>query len=160
MSHFLGSKKIRTVLWILGSLIVLMLVFGIGIGVGYDRANFGSHFGQNYYHNFYGGPATGSMPYGMGPAPMSEHGIAGTVIDISSSTVSVKDPNNNEHSIVISSATVIRKDSDTINIWGIQLQDQLVVIGDPDDQGQVIARFVRVFSPSSSIIPLPAQQIN
>lgn len=153
MSHFLESKKIRIVLWILGSLIILLLIFGIGIGVGYDRANFGSHFGENYYHNFYGAPATGSMPYGMGPAPMSEHGIAGTVIDISSSTISVKDSNNNEHSIVVLPATVIRRDTATIKITGIQLQDQIVVIGDPNDEGQVIARFVRVFSPSSPIPP-------
>jgi hypothetical protein len=151
MSHFLESKKIRTALWVLGSLIVLLVIFGLGISVGYDRANFGSHFEQNYYHDFYGGPATGSAQYAMGPAPMAEHGIAGAVIDVTSSTISVEDSNNNEHSITVSSGTVIREDNATIGTGDIKIDDQVVVIGEPNAQGQVDARFIRVFTSSSSI---------
>jgi hypothetical protein len=156
MSNFLESKKIRVILIVLASLIILLVVFGLGITIGYDRANFASHFDQNYYRNFYGnGVATGS--YGMGPAPTDAHGITGTVIDLSSSTISVEDPGNDEHSIAVSSGTVIREVSNTIGINDIKLGDQIDVIGEPNDQGQIDARFIRVFSASSSI-PMPQGQ--
>jgi len=48
MSNFLESRKIRTVLYILGGVILLFVVFGLGITVGYDRAGFAAGFDQNY----------------------------------------------------------------------------------------------------------------
>jgi hypothetical protein len=148
MSNFLESKKIKIVLIVLASLIVILVVFGLGITIGYDRANFTSHFDQNYYHNFNPGAPAG---------PMSEHGISGTVIDVSSSSISVQDPANNEHSIAIAPDTVIREMDNTILITDVKIGDQIVVIGEPNPQGQVYARFIRVFAASSSM-PTPQGQ--
>lgn len=134
-------------IWVLASLIVLLVVFGLGITIGYDRASFASRFDQNYYHNFT--PGAGLVP--SGPAPIGDHGITGSVIDVSTSTISVQDQNNNEHSITIASGTVIRETNNTIQISDIKIGDQIVVIGEPNPQGQVLARFIRVFTTSSSI---------
>jgi hypothetical protein len=151
MSNFLESKKVKVVLLILGSLIVLLLVFGLGITIGYDRANFTSNFDQNYYRNFNAGMPGGPMGSTMTPVPVNEHGIFGTVIDVSTSTISVKDQSNNEHSIEVSSGTIIREMNDMILVTDIKIGDQLVVIGEPNPQGQVYARFIRVFTASSSM---------
>lgn len=147
MSKFLESKRIRIVIWVLASLIVLLVVFGLGITIGYDRASFASRFDENYYHNF----IPGAGPAAMNQAPMGEHGITGAVIDVSTSTISVEDQNNNEHSITVASGTVIRETNNTIQITDIKTGDQIVVIGEPNPQGQVLARFIRVFTTSSSI---------
>jgi Domain of unknown function (DUF5666) len=148
MSNFLHSSKTKTVLIILGSIVLLLVVFGFGIAVGYYHAIFASRFGQNYYHNFYGGTP--------GLAPMNEHGIVGTVIDVSSSSISVSDQGNNEQSVAILGNTVIRDVNNTITVSGIIPGDQVTVIGEPNTEGQIQARFIRVFDASSSL-PQPPE---
>jgi hypothetical protein len=73
------------------------------------------------------------------------HGVAGEVIDVSSSSISVKDTHGNEQSIAIASGTPIREMDDMILISDIQPGDSVTVIGEPNDEGQVEARFIRVF---------------
>ena len=160
MSNFLESKKIRAVLWILGGLILLFTAFGMGITVGYDRAGFASGFDRNYYRMFFGGPPgyaftapAGSMPASM---PMAIHGVVGTVIDIGTSTISVENQNSAERSVVVPSGTDIRTSGGGIAIGDIAIGDTIAVIGAPNDQGQIVARFIRVF-PASSSIPMPQQ---
>jgi hypothetical protein len=144
MSHILESKKVRMVLYILGGLIILFVVFGFGIAVGYQRAGFAMGFDRNYYRNFYGvspGVASGTM---APPVPVAGHGVVGTIIDLSSSTISLTDQSNNEHSIAISSGTVIRDGDSDSAISGMAVGDQIAVIGEPDSNGQIDARFIRI----------------
>lgn len=155
MNNLLESKKVRMMLITLASLITLLVVFGFGITVGYDRASFSSHFEENYYRNFNGGTTGGMMGYSMGPMPMSEHGIVGTVLDVIGSMISVQDSVNNEHSVTISSGTVIREGDENIFISNIKSGDHIIVIGEPNPQGQIRARFIRIFNASSTILPIP-----
>jgi hypothetical protein len=150
MNNLLESKVVRTVLWILGGVIVLFVAFGLGIAVGANRARFAAGFDDNYYHNFYGAQGGGGPMGSSMPPPLATHGIVGTVIDLESPLISVKDQANNEQSVQISSGTVIREGGDTIMIGDIMIGDQIAVIGDPNDQGQVVARFIRVFPAASS----------
>jgi hypothetical protein len=155
MKNLLASKTIRAVIIILGGLIILFLVFGLGVSVGYRRAGFAANFDQNYYHDFYGTTSTG--PAGMGGrVMMAIHGIAGTVIDVGSTTLSVSDSDTDEESVEVSSDTVIREGENTIMIGNIATGDHVAVIGSPNDQGQVVARFIRVF-PASMPAPTSTQ---
>lgn len=141
----------RTVLWILGGLIVLFVVFGLGIAVGYERAGFADGFDRNYFRIFFGGPPTG--PIGMMVPPMSGnlHGVVGTVIDLGTSTISVENQQNNEQSVVVFPGTIIRDGNNTVMIDAMEIGDQIAVIGEPNDQGQIVAHFVRIlFTPSST----------
>lgn len=150
MSNLLESKKVRTVLWILGGLIVLFVVFGLGIAVGYDRAGFAAGFDRNYYRIFFGGPPGGPVGMMSPPMPVATHGVVGTVIDLGTSTISVADGKNNEQSVLVSSGTVIRDgDSDSV-IGDMAVGDQIAVIGEPDNNGQIEARFIRIISTPSS----------
>jgi hypothetical protein len=155
MKNFMSSKGIRYVLWGLGAVVVLLLVFGAGVAVGYRSGLFSSRFGENYYRNFVGG-GPGS-PMGM-PSPASQHGTIGTVISVGSSTIATKDPGGNEQSIVVDEDTVIREADRTITIDGIEDGDQIAVIGEPNDVGQIDARFIRVFDTSSSAPDIPNDQ--
>jgi hypothetical protein len=160
MKNFLQSKGVRFMLFGLGALVVLLLVFGAGVAVGYRSGLFSSRFGEDYYHNFFGAGPGGVMGGGvMGmPAPMNQHGTIGTVISVGSSTIATKDPNGNEQSIVIDDDTVIREADQTVSIAEVQDGDQIAVIGEPNDTGQIHARFIRVFDASSSAPESPADQ--
>ena len=150
MSNFLESKIVRTILWMLGGLIVLVVVFGLGISVGYGRAGFASGFDQNYYRNFYGAPPGG--PVGLVSPPMSAvtHGVVGTVIDLGTSTISVENQQGNEQSVAVSSSTDIRNGNGNVMIGDVVVGDQIAVIGEPNSEGQVDARFIRILRTSSS----------
>lgn len=150
MSDITRSKKINVVLIILGSVAVIFVVFSLGIYVGYRKALFAAGKSQDYYRDFFGAAPMGFMA-GM---PGATHGIAGTVIDIAGPNITVKDQNNDEESVEVSSDTVIRRMSATIDEDGIVIGDSVTVIGEPTDAGQIEARFIRVFSSSSSL-PLP-----
>jgi hypothetical protein len=150
MSNLLESKIVRKVLWGLGGLIVLFLVFGLGITVGYRRAGFANGFDQNYYRNFYGGPPQGPMGMMAPPMPVAIHGVVGTVIDIGTSTIAVKDQQDNEQSVALSPMTIIRSGANDVGIGDLAAGDQIAVIGEPNDQGQITARFIRIFPASSS----------
>ena len=128
---------------------VLLVVFGLGVNVGYRKAVFASRSGENYYHNF-----LGTAPNGFsGPMPMNPHGIAGMIFDISSTTLSVRDPQGNEESVVVSGDTIIRETNETVSVSELAVGDQVAVIGEPNDQGQIRARFIRVFEVASPMAP-------
>ncbi len=160
MSNFWSSKKTRVILWIIGAIVVVLLIFGGGMAVGYQRGIFSSRFGENYYQNFRGGDASagGAMMLG-GPPPMNQHGTVGTVIDIdaSNSRITATDPDGDEELIALDADTVIRRMDETISIVDINPGDQVVVIGEPNADGQIQARFIRIFSGSSSLPQMPPQ---
>lgn len=151
MKDFLHSKTARFILWGLGGLVVLLIVFGAGMMVGYRSGLFASRFGANYYHNFLG--------VGMGPGPMIQpYGATGVVISVGSSTLATKDPNGDEESIVVDSGTVIREMNATIPLGDVQDGSHVAVIGDPNGMGQIHARFIRIFGASSSMPAAPDSQ--
>ncbi|HEY5220806.1 MAG TPA: DUF5666 domain-containing protein [Candidatus Paceibacterota bacterium] len=150
MSNLLQSKKVRAVLWILGGLIALFVVFGLGIAVGYDRAGFAAGFDRNYYRIFFGGTPGGPIGLMAPPMPSATHGVVGTIIDVGTSTISVTDQENNEQSIMVSLGTVIRDGDSDSAIGDMVVGDQIAVIGEPDNDGQIEARFIRIISKSSS----------
>ncbi len=140
------SSKTRTILWILGAAIVVLLVFGAGVLVGYHGAFYVGRFGENYYRNFFGEFPPGRMANG--------HGVAGEVIDVASSSLSVRDADGDESSVAIEPATVIREADRTIMLSDVQVGNGVVVIGAPNENGQIEAQFVRIFASSSSL-PVP-----
>src|SRR5262249_34852657 len=151
MSEFLKTPKTKTLLWILCVVFVVLIAFGLGITVGYRRAIFSSQFGEHYYRGLYGDPFGRPVMGITGRAPLTMHGVAGEVIDVTSSTLSVKDPTGNETSVLIASNTPIREMGNDISPNDIEVGNMVTVIGEPDQNGQVEARFIRVFESSSSM---------
>ena len=145
--------KLTWVRWTLGVLaffFIFLLAFGLGVSVGYQKAIFSSDWGRNYERNFSPMPPIGVMVPDSETAPFDVHGAAGTVIDISNSDISVRDEDNDEQSVVVASDTVIRKIDRTISLGDVAVGDRIVVIGAPNSDGQVEARFIRVFPASGA----------
>ena len=135
------------------SILVVLVSFGTGIVVGYRRALFATNWNQNYYHNFMGTPGPGVMVMGVGsgmPPPFNPHGVVGVVIDVGSSSLFIKDVDGEEQSVFVASATPIREMDNNIPLSAIEAGNQVVIIGQPSDTGQVDARFVRVFTTATA----------
>ncbi len=146
MDKFFHWVKSNRFVFFVAIIAVLLLVFGAGMSVGHHRALFASEWGRNYYNNFYGGerrsiPMMSFSDRGF----MGMHGTVGTIIDISSSTISIKGQDNVEKSIVIDGDEAIRKGDSNISISDLKVGDNIAVIGGPNANGQIKAKFIRVF---------------
>lgn len=156
------SQKIKIISIILGSTVIALIIFVAGVNVGFHKAKFSYKFGENYERNFMNppmmapgvpnGPMGGMMRPGEFPDKIegrgfrNPHGNSGTIISISGNSLVIKNSNNEESTISISEKTTIKSGRDAIKIEDLKTEDQIVVIGEPGDDGVVNAYLIRVFA--------------
>lgn len=143
-------KLFKIGLIILGALIVLLFVFKAGVFVGYKKAEFSYRWSENYHRNF-AGPRGGFLQdfrrgFGNRGDFINAHGIFGSVIKIDGNTVIVKGQDDIERIILVSGTTVIKKGRETIKISDLKVDDSIVIIGSPNEEGQIEAKLIRVFN--------------
>lgn len=133
--------------WIIISLAgfaVVVLIFGAGMAVGGIKARFSYGWAENYHKNF-AGPRTGFMSDWRKMPLMQEdfiegHGAFGEIIEIQENSLIIKGRGNIEKIVLKTSDTVIKKKSE------LAIGDNVVVIGSPNEQGQIEAKLIRVFN--------------
>ncbi len=133
----------------LAGIAVIILIFGAGIFVGEMKARFSYRWAENYQRNF-AGPRAGflgdwrGIPMPPGSDFIESHGIFGQIIKINSD-LTIKGQNNVERVVIINADTAIQKGRQTIKKDDLKVGDNLVIIGSPNDQGQIEAKLIRVF---------------
>jgi hypothetical protein len=141
--NMLKAQKPSTTLLVIAGIIVAMVIFQAGVFVGFHKASFGRDWGNHYYDNF--GPRNGFMGVThMGHQFPNAHGAAGLIIKTDVATVIVQDRDLTEKIILIQPTTKILKQDQEISATDLKADDFIVVIGDPNDQGQIEAKFIRV----------------
>ncbi len=144
-----------TLTWVIAGLLafsILMLVFSMGIYVGQQKALFSFQWAENYHQNF-GGPQKGLLKSSEGQDFMSGHGVVGFVMAKNGNMLIVKNQDAIEETIIVLETTTLRNNRGTIALGGINIGDQVVVIGSPNTNGQIEATFIRVL-PKASSLPL------
>ena len=148
------SKITTRVLVIIGVIIIAMLIFSAGIFVGFRKAGFGRDWGENYERNF--GMRPGNMMFGRDNFPNS-HGAVGKIIKAELPTIIVQDRDNTEKVILIKDDTKIQKMMFNIKASDLAVDDFVTIIGSPNSQGQIEAKFIRVMPLGIPITPPPSQ---
>lgn len=150
------SKAFKFVFVGIAFLIVFLLVFKVGMMVGFKKAEFTGKWSDNYYNNF-AGPQKGFAGQGLGDNDFLEsNGVSGQIIQINTDSVVIKDRNNIEKYLFVDAGTIIKKFQDTILISDLKNDDFIVVIGSPNSLGQIQAKLIRVM-PST---PLPTDALS
>ncbi|MDB4984460.1 MAG: hypothetical protein JWM20_639 [Patescibacteria group bacterium] len=146
ISHVVQSNGFRRfIIGILG-LILVAIIFQAGVTVGFRKASFGKNFDNHYEENF------GPMHQGIGgPRIPNPNGAAGKIISANGSLISVLEKNNSEKSVAITDETQIRFMHQEGTASELVPGTFIVAIGDPNAQGQIVAKFIR-------IIPAPPTQ--
>lgn len=131
-------KNRKTILFGFGigalSAFILLIVFFAGIAIGSRR------FGIPFPERRYGFPG-GFIPSRFG------HGAVGSVDSIGSNTFIVKERSGELETILVDDATVLRQDNSSIKFSDLKKGEEVIVIGDPEQQEQAIkARFIRVIT--------------
>jgi len=137
------SKTFKIILAAIGGLMIILLVFKTGMMVGFQKANFSCHWSDNYHQNF-GGPR-GGFPGGFGDRDFIEaNGSVGQILKIATSTLVIRGRGNVEKVVLIKADTVINQLKETITINELKTDDMVVVIGEPNNDGQIEAKLIRV----------------
>jgi len=137
--------------------VAVLVIFGTGVFVGEMKARFSYQWAENYHRNF-GGPSGGFMGNLRLPPPpdnefIESHGIFGQIIKIGDSDFVIKGQDNAEKIVVINKDTAITGGKQTITKADLKVGEQVVVIGSPNDQGQIDAKLIRVFDNSTMMVP-------
>jgi hypothetical protein len=146
--------------WIIIGIVIFVYsvcVFGAGLFVGGMKANFSYRWAENYHRNF-GGPSNGFMFNEKMPSPNNEfiegHGVFGEIIQIGDADFVIKGRDNVEKVVIFGKDTTITIGRRTITKTDLKIGEQVVVIGSPNNQGQIEARLIRVFDGNIMMGPM------
>lgn len=153
---FFRSRTFVIIIIALFSFALLVGAFTIGAFVGYKKATFSYRWGENYHLNF-GGPAGGFFQNFRdlgGRDFIGGHGMFGRIIKIDGSALVVKGSDNVERIILVKEDASITHPGGAAKLSDLKVNNDIVVIGEPNDQGQIEAKFIRVmpFTPTPSML--------
>lgn len=170
IKKFFQSKSVLIITLIIVGLIVLLLVFKAGTLIGYRKAGFSFGWSDNYHRNF-AGPRAGFLKDFNDRDFIEPNGTFGQIIKISTSTPAqslpsqdnagqaisgqlatlvVKGSSDAEKVIIITDKTIINRFRESIKPADLKLDDFIVVIGEPNNAGQIEAKLIRILPPPPS----------
>ncbi len=141
---FFRSVWFTRALYGLGGLIVLLTVFQLGVVVGFHKARFSYRWAENYHRTF-GGPRAGLWGDVEDHEFMDSHGLVGTVIKVDGTSVVVKGSDGLEKVISTTPATTLERGRQVVQLSDLKVDDKIVVLGSPQDDGSIAAKFIRIF---------------
>jgi len=132
----------------LAGFVVVGLIFGAGMFVGGLKAKFSYRWAESYHQNF-AGPRGGFIGNWQKALPMpgdfiEGHGAFGEIIELQDAGFVIKGRGDVEKIIVTAEDTVVTKGRETVKN-GLKVGDSVVVIGSPNEEGQIEAKLIRVF---------------
>jgi hypothetical protein len=142
------SKTIKGVLIGIITCVILLIVFTAGSSVGEHRARFAGQFGDNFERNLVGPKnergAMDTMEGDFGKMMPGGHGAVGKILSINLPQVVVSSPDNLEKTILISTSTIIREFTQNIPNSNLKVGDSVIIIGNPNNNGQIEAKLIRI----------------
>lgn len=152
--QFLQSKIFLALIVGVFCLALLAGTFTLGVVVGERKAEFSYAWGANYQLNF-AGPSGGFFHEIVGTDFTDAHGTFGQILQIDGSTLIVRGRDGIEKNIQVSDDTSIRRLNDDVTLADLHANDFVVIIGEPNDSGQIEAKLIRVIPPTPTPTPAP-----
>jgi len=144
INKFVNSRNFKTAIYVLVTIFILSFVFQAGMMAGYRKASFNRNWGNNYEKNF--GPMHMGERFideGFGKAP-SANGAIGKIIKVEFPNIVVLDKDQTEKIIVIKEDTSILEKREKVTKDSLLLDKFIVVIGSPNESGQIEAKLIRI----------------
>ena len=157
--NFIQSATFKKILYGLGVLFVALFVFQAGMFAGYQKASFSYRSGDNFHRMFgfndrsvdgdelgFGGMMGRGGMMGFSPDGFtSAYGATGTIVKVSLPTIIVSGTDKVEKVVLINDKTIIREFRDDLKGTDLKEGDEVVIMGAPDNKGQIEARLIRIF---------------
>ena len=140
----MDERKLKPIIYFLIAFILALLAYRAGVFVGERKAMYSYRWSENYQKNF-GGPNSEGF--------IDAHGISGIVLHVDQSGLVIQDKDNTEKTVIVSRETSIHQGHNDIGLNALSPSMHVVVIGEPDDEGHIQARLIRVFPMGSPDMP-------
>lgn len=152
MSENKQKDILKRVVISLAGFAVVGLIFGTGMFVGGLKAKFSYRWAESYHKNF-AGPGGGFLgDWRQFPAGdfISGHGAFGEIIEVNDSGFVIKGRGDVEQVVVVSiDDTVVKQGRATLKDGfkdSLKVGDRVVIIGSPNEEGQIEAKLIRIFN--------------
>lgn len=154
------SKIVRQVIIGICIMIVALCILFLGINIGEHRARYAGQFGNNFERNFMGPDGMRGGMFGDGLP--GGHGAAGEIVSINLPQLIISGPDSIEKVVALKDSTIVREFQNNIKSSDLKVGDFVVVLGNPNEQGEIEAKLVRVMpnpmvSTSTSANPRTSQ---
>ena len=149
---FSESKTVRGIGMGLGIAILVLLIFKAGEVTGDHKARFSEGVGNNFRTLLADPRESNTFFFGQGGVP-GGHGAAGKIISLALPKMVIAGPDNLEKTVVVSDTTLIRKYQEQGTQKDLTADAFVVVLGEPNAQGEIIAKLIRILPPVPESIP-------
>jgi len=145
INNFLQSKGFKIAVACVAIFVALFFIFSIGVYVGTEKANSSFKWAEQYHNNF-AGPAGGFLNNVIrgGDEFMESNGVFGKIIQVGNNTITVEGRMETERLISISDKTIIKYQNNSIDFSSLKVGDQVIIIGQPNENGQIDAALIRI----------------
>ncbi|MFA6227421.1 MAG: hypothetical protein WC631_03020 [Candidatus Paceibacterota bacterium] len=154
IKEIIKESKVKKVVFILGCFVAALIIFQVGMFVGFKKASFSFRMGEQYYRQMNGRPDDIFMGMNRGDFGNS-HGAIGEIVSINLPLFVVADKDGVEKTIVIGTSTDIRQFRDSIEADDLKINNIVTVIGNPNENAEVEAKLIRVM-PDPANMPFGA----
>lgn len=137
------SKTFKIVIALIAIFVALFLVFSLGMFVGTKKADFSFRWAEQYHRNF-AGPRDGFFQDFMGKDFVEPNGTFGKIIQVNDDSIIVSGREKTEKNILITENTIIKYQNIEIKISDLKVDDNVVIIGEPNQDGRIDAKLIRV----------------
>lgn len=161
IDKFLTSKLFKGIMIGLSAFIILLIGFGLGMAVGIKKSEFSYRWHENRLMTDFPGRSGGIFNQLNGQGPIGSHGTIGQISKIEGAVITIKDRSNIEKPVLTDDKTIIEISGKVAKMSDLKIGDMAVAIGDPDDNGQIQAKLIRIM-PAPSLdfrpgFPAPAR---
>ncbi|MFA6999586.1 MAG: hypothetical protein WC241_00545 [Candidatus Paceibacterota bacterium] len=160
LNKIVESKNFRKIIYILGTVFILALVFQAGMMVGFRKASFVRDWGNNYERNF--GPNREIPRFlrdGMRDIP-NANGAIGKIIKVEFPNITVLDKDQTEKVVIIKDDTSILERKEILTKDSLTVDKFIIVIGSPNGQGQIEAKLIRIMPNPEGMMKLNMNGFN
>ncbi len=146
LNRFVRSRLFAGIIAGFSIACIVLCIFEAGVAVGHHEGMSPSHWGENYARNFVD-PSQGLGMLGLDDHQPNSDGAFGTIVSMSSSSITIESNQMPEQQIVLGSDTVIRYQHSNVTSDVLAIGSEVVVLGTPTSGGEIDAKLIRILSP-------------
>ncbi len=149
-----NSKTVRGIIIGLGVAVLVLGIFKLGQVSGFHKAMFSQRFGDNFNRNFIDPHGGGFFKdFSDRRGPLGGYGAVGKIVSIQLPLIVVAGPDNLEKTILIKEDTLVRQFREEVKVTDLKVGDNIVVLGVPNEGGQIEAKLIRTVPSPSGMMP-------
>lgn len=152
------TKRIQVLAVVIIFIAIVLGTFQAGVFVGFSKASFLFKSGDNFYRAF--GNRDDRLMGKNGGLFRDElsggHGAVGKIVKVNLPSIVVVGPDRIEKEVIVNENTSVHHLRETSSINNLAVDQFISVLGVPNDQGQIIGKFIRIAPPPQTRGPVNA----